>query len=111
MREPLILYQEGYFMRELMNQLIAASSEAPQVVFETNLFSMVRSLIRQGTGVSTFLRMVVSDDPDLAAVAFDPPIYLDLQVAWKADRYLSRANRAFLEFLLQRSDDRPGSAT
>jgi DNA-binding transcriptional LysR family regulator len=111
MREPLILYQEGYFMRELMNKLIATSSEAPQVVFETNIFSMVRSLIRQGTGVSTFLRMVVSDDPDLTAISFDPPIHLDLQVAWKADRYLSRANRAFLEFLLQRGSDRPGSAT
>lgn len=107
MREPLILYQEGYFMRELMNRLIAASSETPQVVFETNLFSMVRSLIRQGTGVSTFLRMVVSDDPELAAISFDPPIFLDLQVAWKADRYLSRANRAFLDFLVQRGSGPP----
>lgn len=107
LREPLILYQEGYFMRELMNRLIATSSMAPQVVFETNLFSMIRSLVKQGLGVSTFLRMVVSEDPELTAISFAPPLHLDLQIAWKADRYLSRANRAFLAFLQQRGNEPP----
>jgi len=111
LREPLILYQEGYFMRKLMDELIADSDATPQVIFETNLFTMVRSLVKQQMGVSTFLRMVVSDDPELAAVSFDPPLHLDLQVAWKADRYLSRSNRAFLEFLLQGGGDRLDTAT
>jgi DNA-binding transcriptional LysR family regulator len=105
LREPLILFKAGYHMRELMEELMAGEKLRPQVVFETNLFSLVRSLIKQKLGISTFLRMVVSGDNDLAAVSFDPPLYLDLLIAWKADRYLSRANRAFIDFLLERSGE------
>jgi DNA-binding transcriptional LysR family regulator len=104
LQQPLILFKEGYYMRELMDELVAEEHLQPQVVFETNLFSLVRSLIKEKLGISTFLRMVVTGDNELAAVSFDPPLYLDLFIAWKADRHLSRANRAFIEFLLERSE-------
>lgn len=100
--EPLILFKQGYYMRELTDKLQLGLSQKPQVVFETNLFSLVRSLVGEGVGVSTLLRMVVADDSSIAAVSFDPPLYLDLHIAWKEDGYLSRANRAFLNFLMGR---------
>ncbi|BCR04615.1 LysR family transcriptional regulator [Desulfuromonas versatilis] len=100
--QPLILFKEGYFMRELIDATARERRLTPQVVFETNLFSLVRSLIKEGLGVSTFLRMVVSEDPDLVALSFDPPLHLDLLIAWKAEGYLSRANRAFVDFLMER---------
>jgi DNA-binding transcriptional LysR family regulator len=104
LQQPLIFFKEGYYMRELMDELVAEEHLQPQVVFETNLFSLVRSLIKEKLGISTFLRMVVSGDSELAAVSFDPPLHLDLFIAWKADRHLSRANRAFIEFLLERNE-------
>ncbi|TLM68440.1 MAG: LysR family transcriptional regulator [Deltaproteobacteria bacterium] len=102
--EPLILFKKGYYMRELTDELMRDCSVAPQVVFETNLFSLVRSLIREGVGVSTLLRMVAADEPRIAAVSFAPPLFLDLHIAWKADSYLSRANRAFVDFLLEQAE-------
>ena len=101
--EPMILFKKGYYMREWIDELVSAQQLQPQVVFETNLFSLVRSLIREKLGISTFLRMVVQDDPELAVVSFDPPQYLDLLIAWKSDRYLSRANRAFIDFLIRQT--------
>jgi DNA-binding transcriptional LysR family regulator len=103
LQEPLIIFKQGYYMRELMDERVEASGRQPQVVFETNLFSLVRSLIKERLGLSTFLRMVVTGDPELAAVSFDPPLHLDLVIAWKANRYLSRANRAFIDFLLEKT--------
>jgi len=100
LHEPLILFKEGYYMRELMDELMAGVGLPPQVVFETNLFSLVRSLVKQRMGISTFLRMVVSGDDELVAISFNPPLHLDLLIAWKAERSLSRANRAFIDFLL-----------
>lgn len=100
--EPLILFRQGYYMRELTDALQRDLPQKPQVVFETNLFSLVRSLVGEGVGVSTLLRMVVADEPKVAAVSFDPPLYLDLHIAWKEDGYLSRANQAFRSFLLDR---------
>jgi DNA-binding transcriptional LysR family regulator len=102
LRQPLILFKEGYHMRELIDEAIRECDRPPEVVFETNLFSLVRSLIKEGLGISTFLHMVVVGDPELSPVSFDPPLRLDLHLAWKADGYLSRANRAFMDFLLKR---------
>lgn len=101
--EPLILFKKGYYMRELTDELLRGLDSQPRVVFETNLFSLVRSLVREGVGVSTLLRMVVADEQGIAAISFDPPLHLDLHIAWQADGYLSRANRAFVDFLLERS--------
>lgn len=101
--EPLILFKKGYYMRELTDELMRDLVGEPQVVFETNLFSLVRSLVREGVGVSTLLRMVVADEPRIAAISFDPPLFLDLHIAWKAESYLSRANRAFVDFLLEQA--------
>lgn len=98
--EPLLLFKEGYTMRELIDEQLQRLRVEPQVVFETNLFSLVRSLIKEGLGLSTFLRMVVRGDPELVAISFAPPLHLDLHIAWKADGYLSKADRAFVDFLL-----------
>lgn len=102
LHEPLIVYQQGYYMRELIDELIETTGLAAQIIFESNLFSMNRALTKEGLGVSTFLRMAVSEDPELVTIPFDPPRHLDLVIAWKANRYLSRANRAFIDFLLER---------
>jgi len=101
--EPLVFYKEGYYIREFFLEVLKGTGTSPNIVFETNLFSLVKSLVRNGTGISIFLRMVVADDADLAAVSFDPPLHLDLLIAWKRHVYLSRANRAFVDFLLQES--------
>jgi DNA-binding transcriptional LysR family regulator len=101
--QPLVFYKEGYYLRELVLEVLKRSGAAPRIVFETNLFSLVKSLVREGMGISAFLRMVVAGDDDLAAVSFDPPLYLDLVIAWKRGAYLSRANRAFVDFLLERT--------
>ena len=103
MQQPLVFYKEGYYIRELIFDVMKGTGIAPNIVFETNLFSLNKSLVRNGLGISTFLRMVVSDDKDLRAVSFDPPLYLNLLIAWKKLAYLSRANRAFVDFLLDQN--------
>lgn len=45
--------------------------------------------------------MAISDASDLVARPFAEPVWLDLSLAWRRDGYLSRANRAFVEFLGQ----------
>jgi DNA-binding transcriptional LysR family regulator len=102
-REPLVFYKEGYYLRELIFEVLKESRTEPDIVFETNLFSLVKTLVHDGLGISTFLRMVVTGDKELVAVPFDPPLYLDLVIAWKRGAYLSRANRAFVEFLLEKT--------
>ncbi len=107
LHHPLILFKEGYYMRELIDGFLVEEKLRPNIVFETNLFTLVRTLIKQQLGSSTFLRMAVTDAPDMAVLPFDPPLYIDLFIAWKSQRYLSRANRAFIEVLLEQAEHSP----
>ena len=99
--QQLICYKDGYYLRELILAVLKGVGLSPNIKFETNLFSLVKSIIREGMGISVFLRMVVAEDNDQIAISFDPPLYLDLLIAWKKHGYLSRANRAFVDFLLE----------
>jgi DNA-binding transcriptional LysR family regulator len=112
--EPLLFFKEGYYLRELLLEMVKDLGREPRIVFESNLFSLVKPLVKNGLGISAFLRVVVRDDPDLVAVSFDPPLYIDLLIAWKRGAYLSRANSAFVDFLLARtagygSESSPGA--
>ncbi len=101
--EPLVLFKPGYFHREFIDRLALDSGNHLQIEFETNLISLIRSIVRKGFGITTFLKMVVDDDPSLLARSFAEPVWLDLCIAWKRDRYLSHADRQFVRFLLQHS--------
>jgi DNA-binding transcriptional LysR family regulator len=75
------------------------------VTFETNLLPLIKSLVRKGLGITAFLSMGVSEDSDLVGLSFDPPMNIHLVVAWKKNSYLSQANQAFLQFLIERSNN------
>jgi DNA-binding transcriptional LysR family regulator len=101
--ERLVFYKEGYYLREFISGMLKEFDQSLDIVFETNLFSLVKSLVMRGLGISVFLKMVVAAETDVVAIPFDPPLYLDLELAWKKNAYLSRANQAFVDFLIEHS--------
>jgi len=107
--EQLVLFKPGYFHREFIDRLAERSGNQAQIAFETNLIPLIRAIVRKGFGITTFLRMVVDDDPQLQACSFREPVWLDLCIAWKRGAYLSHADRRFVEFLLQNAPVDRGS--
>ncbi|CAH2032563.1 LysR family transcriptional regulator [Trichlorobacter ammonificans] len=103
--EPLIHFTEGYHLRELIEERAARDGITPAVVAESNLFSLARSLVREELGLAFFPRMVVAHDTGMAAISCDQPLFLDLAIAWKKNAALSRANREFVDFVIQEVDD------
>ncbi len=101
--EELVMFQQGYFHRKTVDQIARRSNRTPNIGFETNLLPLIKSIVKQGFGISTLLSMVLRDDPDLVAVPFEEPLWLNLSIAWRREGYLSRANRAFVDFVLEHS--------
>ncbi|MDG9666754.1 LysR family transcriptional regulator [Hahella sp. CR1] len=102
-QEELVMFKEGYFHRKVVDRLAKAAGVTPNIGFETNLLPLIKSIIKQGFGISTLLGMVVEENESLVTIPFDTPIWLDLSIAWRRNGYLSRANQAFVEFLLEHS--------
>ncbi|MBZ9560070.1 MULTISPECIES: LysR family transcriptional regulator [unclassified Modicisalibacter] len=98
--EPLVLFQDGYFHREFVDRLATRIGREPQIAFQSNLIPLTKAIVRQGFGITTFLRRVVTET-DLVAVSLSPPAWLDLSLAWGRGAYLSRAESAFVEFVLE----------
>lgn len=46
----------------------------------------------------------LENDPELVDLPFTEPVWLDLCIAWRRDAYLSRANQAFVDFLLEKPE-------
>ncbi len=97
-REPLVLFSEGYFQRQYLADAMAERGLVPQVAFETNLIPLLKKIAADGGGIATLLRMAVIE-PELTAIPFDPPMFVNAAVIWKKNAYLSKAARAFLDFL------------
>lgn len=103
--QELVMFKEGYFHRKVVDQLAREAGVKPKLGFETNLIPLIKQIIKQEFGVSTLLGMVVEEDPELVTISFEQPVWLNLCIAWRKDGYLSKANRAFVEFLLEQGSD------
>ncbi|MES9833081.1 MAG: LysR substrate-binding domain-containing protein [Candidatus Thiodiazotropha sp. LLP2] len=101
--QELVVFKQGYFLREFIDRFSQQRQQKPSIAFETNLIPLTKAIVRQGFGITTFLRMVVEQDgqQDLVAVPFSEPVFLDLSLAWKRGGYLSRADRAFVDYILE----------
>jgi hypothetical protein len=51
--------------------------------------------------------MAAESEPRLVALPLRPAVFVDAGIAWKAGAYVSRAARAFLEFVI--ASDFPGA--
>ncbi len=101
--ENLILIKEGYFLRETIDRLSLQLQKTPKIIFETNLMLLIKRLVLSGKGISTCLQFVLEEEQELRGTSFDPPIFFRMGLAWKKNHYLSAANRAFVDFLLNPS--------
>jgi DNA-binding transcriptional LysR family regulator len=99
--EELVLFKEGFFHRQVTEALAKRYQITPNITFETNLIPLIQSIVRQGFGISALLGHAINDAGDLVGIPFSEPLTFNLCIAWRKQRYLSRANRSFVDYLLE----------
>lgn len=99
--QSLVLFHEGYFLREAVSQYSKANQLTLDIKMETNLIELQKTLVKNNVGITTCLSKVLSDQPELIAVPFSPAIVLNLGLAWKKNHYLSIASKVFIDFVKQ----------
>ena len=94
----LIMLKEGSFLRQLVLSKIKRANIMPEIVLESNQIETVKGLIASNVGIAFLLDFIAKGAPGIKAVPFDDPIYVDLGLAWKKDRYISNAAQSFIDF-------------
>lgn len=97
--QPLVLFREGYFLREAVSSYCLQHKLKADIRFETNLIELLKSLVRKEIGISTCLPSILAEDSELVSVPFNPSIPLHLGIGWKSSHYLSQASQALVSFL------------
>lgn len=94
----LIMLKEGSYLRHLVFQKLKAANISPNIVLETNQIETIKGLVASEVGIAFLLDFIASDTPDIKALPLSEPIYVDVGLAWKKDRYISRAAQSFIDF-------------
>ncbi len=94
----LIMLKEGSFLRHLVLQKLKAASITPNIVLESNQIETIKGLVSSGVGIAYLLDFIVEGTPGIKAIPISEPIFVDVGLAWKKDRYISKAAQSFIDF-------------
>lgn len=98
MRENVIMLKEGSFLRQTIFGKLHEQNLTPNIILESNQVVTIKGLVASGVGISFLLDMVLEDAPGIHALPLEEPLFVDVGLAWKKDRYISKAAQAFIEF-------------
>lgn len=100
--QQFISYRQGARLRELLDAAARESGFEPDVKFESNDASRIRSLVSRGLAVSVLpLSDAVSAGAEVDICRLtDPELTRDITLAWRADRRASPAAEEFLKIVL-----------
>ena len=94
----LIMLKDGSFLRHLVLQKLKAANITPNIVLESNQIETIKGLVSSGVGVAYLLDFIVEGTPGIKALPMSEPIFVDVGLAWKKDRYISKAAQSFIDF-------------
>lgn len=99
--EDFILMNEQTFMRKKITSLCVANQFEPHVIFSSNQINTILGLVAKGTGVAFILQSLVASNDEIAAVSLEHPLYIEAALAWRAEGYLARATKTFVDFIYE----------
>ena len=99
--QELVMFKKGYFHREKLDDICQQEKLTADFSFETNLLAVILKIVKRDFAITALLELATEKEPDIVSIPFEEPIFLDISIAWRKKGYLSKADRAFLEFVKQ----------
>ncbi|WPC74513.1 LysR family transcriptional regulator [Vibrio porteresiae] len=96
---PLILMDDSFLQRNIIDKRCEQAGFRPNVIIESNYIPMIVQATLDGLGVSTLLREVVEQTPNLHAMSLVPKEYCHFHLCWLDEDSLSQAEHAFIRFV------------
>ncbi|MEZ6189361.1 MAG: LysR family transcriptional regulator [Planctomycetota bacterium] len=98
--QPLVLFQAGSSVRNLIDRRLKSAGIEVQIVMELRSIESIKQMVRQGIGAA-FVSRFALDRRTRGLRCQDRPLHRQLGLIYRADRSLSPAAEAFLQLLRQ----------
>ena len=97
--EPIILYNEGFILREIILNEYAKCNATPKVALSTNQFQTIKALVASGVGISFLPVNSIKEARHLTKISLEPKLFLEMGIIWKPNKVLPLACKAFIDFV------------
>ena len=97
----LIMMKEGSYLREIVQSKLNELKISPRTVLESGQIVTIKGLVAHKVGIAFLLDFICENATDIKALPFYDPIFVDIGLAWKKDRYVSNAAQEFINFCTQ----------
>ena len=96
--KDMILLKEGSFLRHYLLQKCQDNNIKPNIVLESNQVETIKGLISNGIGIGFLLDFNVENTPGIKTLPIEGIPPFEIGLAWKKDRYVSKAAQAFIDY-------------
>jgi len=97
--EPIILYNEGFILREIILNQYSKFDSTPKVALSTNQFQTIKALVANGVGISFLPVNSIKEARRMTKISLSPRLFLEMGLIWKPNRVLPLACKAFIDFV------------
>lgn len=97
--EAFIMLKEDTYHRQVVLAECRKHGFEPDIVLSSSQVDTIKGLVARGVGISFLLDRVARQDEQICCSHLAEPLYLEIGLAWKKDRYLSKASQVFIEFM------------
>ncbi|MBQ6937900.1 MAG: LysR family transcriptional regulator [Clostridia bacterium] len=96
---PLILFKEGFFNTEEVKKWFAASNIKPNILLQTEQLSTLQSIVSNNVAAGFMLATSAQKKKGFAVIKTNPPMKVNVSLAWKENSYFSGCMKSFKTFM------------
>jgi DNA-binding transcriptional LysR family regulator len=94
----MVVFDQSFLQRFLLDSFCQAAGVSYRIALQSNFVSLVTKATYDGMGISTLLRSVQQSESGIVGIPFKPAQVMSFRLCWRANEYLSLANRRFVDF-------------
>jgi DNA-binding transcriptional LysR family regulator len=98
---PMVVYENGYYIRAELDALFEQAQVKPDLRIQSNFLPLLVRMVKQGLGVTVGLRTMADQEPGLCGIPLSPKVPVNMALAKRRGRRISRANQAFMDWMTQ----------
>ncbi|MDU2064244.1 MAG: LysR family transcriptional regulator [Sporomusaceae bacterium] len=98
-QEPFILLKEDAYHRQVVLEECRKHGFEPNIVLSSSQIETVRGLVGKGVGISFLLDAIAQQDHKIQSVSLAESMKIEIGLAWKKDRFLSKAAQVFIDYM------------
>jgi DNA-binding transcriptional LysR family regulator len=97
--QSFILLKEDAYHRQAVLAECRKHQFTPHIILSSSQIQTICGLVEKGVGISFLLDVIARKNDKIISVPLADPLTIDIGVAWKKDKYLSKASQAFIKFI------------